>query len=220
MTRLIRSGWCAITLGIEAVDANNQRVFFDKELDLGVLERFESAHGGTGIYVALSLIYPALFECAESVKAFLRNYPIPSDRTSLALFFPVVYPGTPWWEERARFGISLADDEAYLREIVLNESLLPPFKRGGVSLGGRSDDELRKLFSEAQSEQSRHGISRMVPDEVALLGIGVGEKPNAFHARTSTRLDHFEAEVFAEEFASIRRKLIEPREGGCPCPPS
>ncbi len=179
---LVEGGLWGIFFGVESGSARVLREGLGKRKNrLPQVEAALTACLDAGLFTVGSVIYPAPGEDAESTEAtiaLLTRVFAGRRNGSVPVAFAGLFPETPWFEDRARYGFEIADEKAYLHEVMdyRIKSLMPfaLWPEASYTLDGKPQRELARQSSAFLSRLRGAGVVTMLLDDTALVATLAG----------------------------------------------
>ncbi len=143
---------------------------------VGLMERNLTACLDAGVFVVASLLYPAPGEDEQSTVEtldFVRRVFAGRENCSIPVTFAGLFPGTPWFAEREHFGFEVADEDAYLQEVMdyRIKALMPYalWPEASYRLDGKRQIELAAEAGRLLATLRSEGFTTMLLDDTALV---------------------------------------------------
>lgn len=134
-----------------------------------------------GLFTVGSIIYPAPGEDEESTEetfALLERVFAGRRNGSVPVAFAGLFPHTPWFAERERYGFAIGDEEAYLHEVMdyRIKSLMPfaLWPEASYTLDGKPQRALARQTSAFLARLRAAGVITMLLDDTALVATLAG----------------------------------------------
>ncbi len=152
-----------------------------KKNRLGLMERNLTACLDAGVFTVASILYPAPGEDEESTAEtldFLRRVFGGRDRFSIPVTFAGLFPNTPWFEDRERYGFEIDDADAYLQEVMdyRIKALMPYalWPEANYRLDGKRQVQLAMQAGQLLATLKAEGFTTMLLDDTALVATLAG----------------------------------------------
>lgn len=179
---LTEGGLWALFFGVESGSPRILRDGMRKTKNrIAQMERNLTACLDAGLFVVASILYPAPGEDEESTQetlGFLRRVFGGRDNCSIPVTFAGLFPNTPWFDERERFGFEVDDPDAYLHEVMdyRIKALMPYalWPEANYTLDGKRQVELAMQSGQLLSTLRAEGFTTMLLDDTALVATLAG----------------------------------------------
>lgn len=177
LPKLAAGGLWGIFFGVESGSARVLRDGLGKKKNrLPEVERLLTACLDAGLFTVASFIYPAPGEDEESTAEtldFIRRVFGGRDHYSLPVAFAGLFPQTPWFNERARYGFEIGDEAAYLQEVMdYRIKALMPFAlwpEATYTLDGKRQRDLARQSAGFLATLRQEGFVTMLLDDTAIV---------------------------------------------------
>lgn len=177
LPRLAEGGLWGIFFGVESGSPRVLRDGLDKRKNrVADVERLLGACLDAGLFTVASFIYPAPGEDEHSTQEtldFIRRVFRGREHYSLPVAFAGLFPQTPWFDDREKYGFSIADEESYLQEVMdYRIKALMPFAlwpEASYTLDGRRQRELAHQSGRFLGTLRREGFITMLLDDTAIV---------------------------------------------------
>jgi radical SAM superfamily enzyme YgiQ (UPF0313 family) len=179
---LVEGGLWGIFFGVESGSARVLREGLGKRKNrLPQVEAALTACLDAGLFTVGSVIYPAPGEDAESTEetvALLTRVFAGRRNGSVPVQFAGLFPETPWFEDRARYGFEIANENDYLHEVMdyRIKSLMPfaLWPEASYTLDGKPQRELARQSATFMARLRGAGVITMLLDDTALIATLAG----------------------------------------------
>ena len=177
LPKFAAGGMWGIFFGVESGSPRVLRDGLDKRKNrVPEVERLLTACLDAGLFTVASFIYPSPGETEESTQETLdliRRVFAGRDHYSLPVAFAGLFPQTPWFNDREKYGFTIGDEEAYLQEVMdYRIKALMPFAlwpEATYTLDGRGQRELAQQSGRFLATLRNEGFITMLLDDTALV---------------------------------------------------
>jgi radical SAM superfamily enzyme YgiQ (UPF0313 family) len=179
---LVEGGLWGIFFGVESASPRVLREGLGKRKNrVPQVEAALRACLDAGLFTVGSVIYPAPGEDEESTEetvAFLTRVFGGRRNGSVPVAFAGLFPQTPWFADREKYGFEIGDERAYLNEIMdyRIKSLMPfaLWPEASYRLDGRPQRELARQTAAFLARLRSNGVVTMLLDDTALIATLAG----------------------------------------------
>ncbi|MCK6575315.1 B12-binding domain-containing radical SAM protein [Myxococcota bacterium] len=177
LPKLAAGGLWGIFFGVESGSPRILRDGLDKRKNrLPEVERLLTACMDAGLFTVASFIYPAPGENEESTEEtldFIRRVFGGRDHYSLPVAFAGLFPQTPWFNDREKYGFGIGDVDAYMQEVMdYRIKALMPFAlwpEATYTLDGRRQRDLARQSGRFLATLREEGFITMLLDDTAIV---------------------------------------------------
>lgn len=177
LPRLAEGGLWGIFFGVESGSPRVLRDGLGKRKNrVPEVERLLTACLDAGLFTVASFIYPAPGEDEESTEetlGLIRRVFGGRDHYSLPVAFAGLFPQTPWFNDRSKYGFQIGDEDEYLQEVMdYRIKALMPFAlwpEATYTLDGRRQRELAQQSGRFLATLRNEGFVTMLLDDTAIV---------------------------------------------------
>ncbi|MCB9536576.1 MAG: cobalamin B12-binding domain-containing protein [Myxococcales bacterium] len=167
------------------VESGSPRVLADglgkKKNRVAQMERTLGACLDAGVFTVASILYPAPGEDEHSTAEtldFLRRVFRGRDHFSIPVTFAGLFPNTPWFRERERYGFEIEDEQRFLHEVMdyRIKALMPYalWPEANYKLDGKRQVQLAMQAGQLLATLRGEGFTTMLLDDTALVATLAG----------------------------------------------
>ena len=181
------AGCRALFFGVETGSQLLLDTVIDKRYQTSTCASTLTACREAGITTVASLVYPNPGETAESREAtmsLLRD----AAPDCVPVHFPMLLPGSAWWDDPGKFGIDVPDRDAYLATAIGYKArlLFPPrfWPPLPYTINGMAFGEFAEETAVMTEEIDALGCVTLLSDESSMIGRHSGLDLRAFRDRS------------------------------------